>query len=103
MTDKIISQGRNCLDITQSRARATDATQRSKTAESGKQATAARDSVQLTDTATNLKRIEAKLADVPEIDQSRVDEIRQRLQANTYEVDAEQLAQKILQLDQDFG
>ena len=47
--------------------------------------------------------IEAKLADVPEIDQSRVDEIRQRLQSNTYEVDAEQLAQKILRLDQDLG
>ncbi len=103
MTDKITSQGRSSLDITRSRAPASDATPRSKTAESGKPAAEARDSVQLTDTATNLKRIEAKLADVPEVDQSRVDEIRQRLQSNTYEIDAEQVAQKILQLDQDLG
>ncbi len=103
MTDKIISQGRNNLDITQSRARAVDATQRSRQSESGKQSGAARDAVELTNTATNLKRIEAKLAAIPEVDQSRVDDIRQRLQSDSYEVNPEQLAQKMLRLDQDLG
>ena len=103
MTDKITSQGRSGLDITQSRARAVDAAQRSKASESGKQTEAARDSVQLTDTATNLKRIESRLADIPEVDQSRVDEIRQRLQSDSYEIDARKLAQKMLRLDQDLS
>jgi len=102
MTNKITSQGRS-LDITQSRARAVEATQQSKASESSKQTEAARDRVQLTDTATNLKRIEARLADIPEIDQASVDEIRQRLQTDSYKIDAEQLAQKMLRLDQDLS
>lgn len=103
MTDKIVTQGGSGLDITQSRARAVDATQRGRESESAKRTDAPRDDVQLTDTATNLKRIEGKLAAIPEVDRSRVDEIRQRLQSNSYEIDPEQLAQKMLRLDQDLG
>ena len=89
MTDKIISQGGNNLDITQSRARAVDATQKGKEAESEKRTDAPRDGVELTNTATNLKRIEARLSEIPEVDRSRVDEIRQRLQSDSYEIDHE--------------
>lgn len=103
MTDKIITQARNNLDITQSRARAVDATQKGKEPESGKRTDAPRDGVKLTDTATNLKRIEAKLAEIPEVDQSRVDEVRQRLQSESYEIDHDKLAQKMLRLDQDLA
>ena len=103
MTDKLTMQGGSGLDITQSRARAVDATQRGKESESAQRPDATRDDVQLTDTATNLKRIEAKLAEIPEIDQSRVDDIRQRLQSDSYRIDPEQLAQKMLRLDQDLG
>jgi negative regulator of flagellin synthesis FlgM len=103
MTDKLTIPGGSGLDITQSRARAVDATQQGKAAESTQRPDAARDDVKLTDTATNLKRIEARLAEIPEIDQSRVDEIRQRLQSDSYEIDPEQLAQKMLRLDQDLS
>jgi negative regulator of flagellin synthesis FlgM len=103
MTDKLTMQGPKSLDITQSKSRAVDTMQRGKASESTKQPDAARDDVKLTDTATNLKRIEAKLAEMPEVDQSRVDDIRQRLQSDSYEIDPEQLARKMLRLDQDLS
>jgi len=96
-------QGGTGLNITQSKNRAVDETQRGKVTESAQRTDAARDDVQLTDTATNLKRIESQIAAIPEVDQSRVDEIRQRLQSDTYEINHEQLAQKMLRLDQDLG
>ena len=103
MTDKLTMQGGTGLNITQSKNRAVDETQRGKVTESAQRTDAARDDVQLTDTATNLKRIESQIAAIPEVDQSRVDEIRQRLQSDTYEINHEQLAQKMLRLDQDLG
>ena len=102
MTDKITSQGRNNLDITQTRARAVDAPRKSESGAQGKRADAPQDAVELTDTATNLKRIEAQLAGTPEVDQSRVDELRQQVDDGSYEVDHEQIAQKMLRLDQDL-
>ncbi len=103
MTDKLTMQGGTGLNITQSKNRAVDGTQRGKVTESAQRTDAARDDVRLTDTATNLKRIESQIAEIPEVDQSRVDEIRQRLQSDTYEINHEQLAQKMLRLDQDLG
>ena len=103
MTDKISNQGRAGLDITQSKARAVDAAQRSRHASTTKQAEASRDDIELTNTATNLRRIEAKLGNVPEADQSRIADIRQQIEAGSYQVDHERLAQKLLRLDQDLG
>lgn len=103
MTDKLTIQGRNGLDITHSKARAVDAAKSNKASESSQRTETARDDVQLTDTATRLKQIEAKLGDIPEVDQSRVDEIRQRLESDSYEIDHNKLAQKLLRLEQDLG
>lgn len=103
MTNKIDMQNTGGVDITRSRARAADATQRDQAPDAGKRTDAARDDVRLTSTATNLKRIETSLAAIPEIDQSRVDEIRQRLQADSYQINPQQLAQKMLRLDQGLG
>jgi len=103
MTDKIITQGRNNLDITQTRARAVEVAQRGKPDEAGKQPGVAQDAVELTSTVTNLRRIEAKLSVMPQINQSRVDEIRQILQSGTYQINPEQLAQKMLQLDRELA
>jgi len=77
--------------------------QRGKPDEAGKQPGVAHDAVELTSTVTNLRRIEAKLSVMPEINQSRVDEIRQSLQSGTYQVNPEQLAQKMLQLDRELA
>ncbi len=103
MTDKINPQGRHGLDITQSKARAVDTARRSRESDTDQRAEAPRDAVELTNTATRLKRIEAALAETPEVDRARVDDVRQRLQSGTYEIDHEQLAQKMLRLDQDLG
>jgi len=103
MTNKIDMQNTGSVDITRSRARATNAVQQDKAPDTGKRTDPARDDVRLTSTATNLKRIEATLARVPEIDQSRVDEIRQRLRSESYQVNPQQLAQKMLRLDQGLG
>lgn len=103
MTDKINPQGGNNLDIRQAKARAAEKTQQSESAESEKRAEASRDEIHLTNAATSLKRVEAKLADISEIDSSRVSEIRSRLDSGSYEIDARQVAEKMLRLDQSLG
>ncbi len=103
MTDKILNQGRPGVDITQARNRAVNPARESARSSDSKQTDAPRDNVELTNTATNLQRIEAKLASVPEADQSRIDDVRQRLDAGTYEVDYDRLAEKMLRLEQDLS
>ena len=102
MTDKIMNQGRAGLDITQTRAKALGSTQRSGASETAVHSEAPKDDFKLTDTATNLKRIEARLAQMPETDQDRIDDIKQRLESGSYEVNHERLAEKMLRLDQEL-
>lgn len=49
--------------------------------------------------AARLQRIEAGLAGIPEVDQSRVQAIRQRLESGAYKVDAQRLAQNLLRYE----
>ena len=58
-----------------------------------------RDTVQLTDSARALQELEKALADAPVVDSKRVDEIRQAIASGTYEVDAERVAQKLIDLE----
>ena len=101
MADKINAYGRTGLDISPARSRAvTPAGQES----SGRQqAGKTDDAVDFSSTATNLKRLEAKLRDAPDIDRNRVDEVRQRIDAGDFQIDAQQLARKLLRLEQDLG
>lgn len=70
-----------------------------------RQAPAARgESVSLSNQAKNLKQVEQKLADLPEVDDDRVAKIRAALEDGTYKIDAEKLAQKMLEMDKSiFG
>ncbi len=62
------------------------------------------DSVSLSSQAKNLKQLEEKLGDYPEMDDDRIAEIRSALENGTYKIDAEKLAQKMLEMDQSiFG
>ncbi len=61
------------------------------------------DAVSLTDTATNLKRIELSLSDVPEVNRARVEEIRQQVQSGEYKIDLPSLADKLISMDKDLG
>ncbi|WP_417519058.1 flagellar biosynthesis anti-sigma factor FlgM [Marinobacter sp.] len=62
------------------------------------------ENVNLSSQAKNLKQLEQKLGDYPEMDDERIEEIRSALANGTYKVDAEKLAQKMLDMDKSiFG
>ncbi len=62
------------------------------------------ESVSLSSQAKNLKQLEQKLGDYPEMDDERIAEIRSALENGTYKIDAEKLAQKMLDMDESiFG
>ncbi|MBW7469658.1 flagellar biosynthesis anti-sigma factor FlgM [Marinobacter sp. F4218] len=62
------------------------------------------DNVSLSSQAKDLKQLEQKLGDYPEMDDDRIAEIRSALENGTYKVDAEKLAQKMLDMDKSiFG
>jgi negative regulator of flagellin synthesis FlgM len=102
MADKITGYGAGRVDIGATRSKAAvraEAARESREAESAK----ARDDVRLTDTATNLKQIEARLAGVPDVDQKRVDEVRKRLESGSYQADAQRIAERLLKLDRQLA
>ncbi len=54
------------------------------------------DSVQLTDKAQQLLRLEEKLAEFPAVDSQRVDAIRQAIADGSYKIDADLIAERML-------
>lgn len=102
MADKITGYGAGRVDISATRSKAAtraEAARENREAEASK----TRDDVRLTDTATNLKQIEARLASLPDVDQSRVDAVRKRLEAGSYKADAGRIAERLLKLDQELA
>ncbi|EON92410.1 anti-sigma-28 factor FlgM [Marinobacter lipolyticus SM19] len=62
------------------------------------------ENVNLSNQAKNLKQLEQKLGDYPEMDDGRIEEIRAALADGSYKIDAEKLAQKMLEMDESiFG
>ncbi|KEF32527.1 Negative regulator of flagellin synthesis FlgM [Marinobacter nitratireducens] len=62
------------------------------------------DQVSLSNQAKNMKQLEQKLGDYPEMDDERIAEIRSALESGTYKVDADKVAQKMLEMDESiFG
>ncbi|HET8848918.1 MAG TPA: flagellar biosynthesis anti-sigma factor FlgM [Marinobacter sp.] len=57
------------------------------------------ENVSLSNQAKNLKQLEQKLGDYPEMDDDRIEQIRTALANGTYKIDAEKLAQKMLEMD----
>ena len=55
-----------------------------------------KDSVSLSNTAQNLAKIETELKSLPEVNQSKVDEIKAQLENNSYQINSQNLAQKML-------
>lgn len=62
--------------------------------ETGKPAT--HDTVSLTDTATNLQKINQTIDALPVVDTQRVDSIRQAIANGTYEIDPQRTAEKLI-------
>ena len=61
------------------------------------------DTVQLSAHAQELSRIQRDLQALPEVDEARVNDIRERINNGSYTVDANQVATRILADEQFFG
>lgn len=60
------------------------------------------DSVSLSPTAQSIAKIEAHIAQTPDIDTAKVAEIKTELEAGTYQIDDNAIAEKILAEDSYF-
>ena len=104
MTDKINGYGRTDLPASSSRTGTVKPTEQGESARStGSEESTRTDAVALTDTAVRLKRIEANLAEMPEVDQARVDALRERIESGDYQVDGREVARKLMQMEQDLS
>lgn len=63
----------------------------------------ATDSVSLTDTSARLRKLEASLTDLPEVDNERVATIQRAIADGSYQVDANKIADKLLNFESSFG
>ena len=59
--------------------------------------------VQITGAARGLAAIEQALRDLPAIDEARVAAVRARLDAGSYRVDPQKIADRLLSLEHDLG
>ena len=66
-------------------------------------AVAAGDSLRLTGEATSLQAMQRELSTAPAIDDARVQAVREALQAGTYKVNAEAIADGMLSLEKQLG
>ena len=56
----------------------------------------------ITDTATRLKSIEARLAELPVVDKARVEALRHKVESGSYKPDPARVAQKLMRMEQDL-
>ncbi|MCV6589885.1 MAG: flagellar biosynthesis anti-sigma factor FlgM [Marinobacterium sp.] len=55
--------------------------------------------VSLSDTAQNLNNIQRKMADTPEIDQSKVERLKAAIDSGQYQIDSERIAVGMINMD----
>lgn len=104
MTDKINGYGRTELPVSSSRSGGVKRAEQGEAARStGGEESTRTDAVALTDTAVRLKRIEANLAELPEVDQSKVDALREQVEGGDYQIDGNEVARKLMQMEQDLS
>ena len=109
MADKISGFGGGGVDITSTRSRSTARTERGSDGDKAQAArrpaepSSAANQIRLTDTATNLKQIEARVKDLPDVDRARVEALRQRIESGAYEINAGRLADRLLAFERDLA
>jgi len=103
MVDKINTYVGRGLGVESTGRRPVDEAQRAVQKAPAKPAARGTDAVRLTDTVAHLKKIEVRLAQVPAVDQARVQAMRQKIQSGQYRIDAASLADKLLQMEQDLA
>jgi len=89
------SQSRQKNDIAKATESAAKPTQTSSTQNSGQG-----DRVSLSAHAKNLHKLESKAASLPDVDSARVDEIKAAIEDGSYQPNAENIAAKMMQLDE---
>lgn len=92
----------NDLKAQQQTNKAEKATKSNETAPSGSDPSTGGATVQLSSKAQDLKQIEKSLASLPEVDQARVDAIKERVQSGNYEVNSRNVAEKLLGFEGDL-
>lgn len=102
MTEKIGGYPRPSTETKPAGTRSADRAKRS-SVEAESRAETGTDAVSLTDTATRLKSIEARLRELPDVDRERVAEIRRLVDSGQYQIDSKLIAQRIVQLEQALG
>ena len=103
MADKINGYGRVGLDVGPAKSRPVARSGGGSEAAASRRAERSGDAVELTDTAAKLKAIEAKLADVPDVDRARVENVRQKIESGNYQPDADRIARKLIRMEQELG
>ncbi|MBT8148619.1 MAG: flagellar biosynthesis anti-sigma factor FlgM [Gammaproteobacteria bacterium] len=71
-------------------------------ASTNKSSNSSSDTVELSSQARTLGKIERALASLPEVDEARVEQVRQQIADGSYQVDANSIAANILRDDQSF-
>ena len=66
------------------------------------QQTPGSDTVSLTDSARLLQKLEENVASTPVVDSQRVDQIRQAIKDGSYEINAGNIADKLLEIDREL-
>ncbi len=61
--------------------------------------TAATETIEISSQAQLLSKLEAQIKNLPEIDQNRVDTLRDQISQGTYEIDSSSLAQRIIDFE----
>jgi len=61
------------------------------------------DTVSLTDTASRLRQMETTLAELPVVDNQRVEQIRKALEEGTFEMNPERIAEKMLGMERELN
>lgn len=70
-----------------------------KAASTPPQSANANDNVSLSNTAQSLSKIEAELKSSPEVDQNKVNEIKSRIANGDYQINPQNMAQKLLNIE----
>ena len=102
MTDKINGHGRAGLDVGTARTRTVSRPEREGETGATRRSQDSRDAVEITDTATRLKAVEARLSELPDVDRARVDALRKQVESGSYHPDPARIAQKLLRMEQDL-
>jgi negative regulator of flagellin synthesis FlgM len=61
------------------------------------------DEVVLTESARRLQNIESELQNVPVVDQAKVDSVKERIATDNFQINAENIAEKVLATDKLLG